>query len=149
MKLARMMFAGLLALNTVSTGALAGPSGKSGPIDKAGQIDRSRVHAQKKKLREVTAAAFMAQADADPELLLAELQKTGLKITELNTLDTNAIASVAAVLTMVSTISGGDVDGIRLRLEKGNQLLIRIGKVTAAQPAKGKAGEAPAEDDDV
>lgn len=148
MKLASTMFAGLLALNMVSTGAFAGPrnGGKSGPVD------RSEAHAQKKKLRSVTADEFTAQANAAPKQLLAELQKSGLKITELNTLGTNAIGGVAAVLTIVSGISGGDVDGIRLQLKKGNQLIIRIGKVTAAQPAAtqatGQAAEAPEEDDE-
>jgi hypothetical protein len=146
MKLASTMFAGLLALNMFSTGALAGPrnGGKSGPVE------RSEVHAQKKKLRSVTAAAFTAQASADPKQLLAELQKTGLKITEVNTLAPTAIACIGVVLSTVHDISDGEIEGLRLRLKKGSQLIIRIGKVTAADSEttpSGQTAETPEEDD--
>jgi hypothetical protein len=130
------MLAGLLALNTVSTDAFGGPprnGGKSGSIVR---VDvRAKVGAKKKQaLRSVTGAQFAAEAKADAKKLLAEL-RIGLKITEVNTLGKDAITGTTAVLETVSAMVGGNLAGVRLRLKKNNQLTLRIGKATAAQPA--------------
>jgi hypothetical protein len=128
MKLVSTIFAGLLALNAVSTDALAGPHNGG----KSGSVVRSQAPAHKKKvLRSLTGAQFVAEAKADAKRLLAEL-RGGLRITEVKALGQDAITGTTAVLATVSSILGGDIAGITLRFKKDNQLLIRLSKVTAA-----------------
>lgn len=140
MKLASTMLAGLLAFNAVSADAFAGPRNRGKPASEV----RSQAPAHRKQvLRAVTGAQFVAEAKADAKRVLAEL-RIGLRITEVNALGQDAITVTTVVLATVSGMLGGNIAGIRLRLKKDNQLLIRLGKATAAPSGTATATTTPA-----